>query len=42
MHQVNHLNLEQKIGWWDKWMIKKINDVSCGTYNTNSQVKFKT
>ena len=33
-HQINHLNLEQKIGL-------KI-DESRGTYNANSQIKFKT
>ena len=34
MHQINPLNLEQKIG------LK--NDESRGTYNVNSQNKFKT
>ena len=33
-HQINHLNLEQKTG---------LNiDESRGTYNANSQIKFKT
>ena len=32
--QINHLNLEQKTGI--------INDESRGTYNVNSQIKFKT
>ena len=35
MHQINHLNLEQK-----KWV--EINDESRGGYNANSQIKFKT
>ena len=33
MHQINHTNLEQKI---------KINYELRGTYNINSQIKFKT
>ena len=35
INQINHLNLEQKTGL-------KINDESRGTYNVNSQIKFKT
>ena len=35
MHQINHLNLELKV-----WV--EINDSSRGTYNVNSQIKFKT
>ena len=35
MHQINLLNLEQK-----NWV--EINDESRGTYNVNSQIKFKT
>ena len=35
MHQINHLNLEQK-----NWV--EINDESRGVYNVNSQIKFKT
>ena len=34
MHQINHLDLEQKIG-------SKINDESRGTYTSND-IKFKT
>ena len=34
MPQIKHLNLGQK-----KWV--QINDDSRGTYNTNSQIKFK-
>ena len=34
MHQINHLNLEQKFGW-NKWW-------RTGTYNKNTQIKFKT
>ena len=33
-NQISHLNLEQK------WI--EINDESRGTYNVNSQIKFKT
>ena len=35
MHQINHLNSEQK-----KWVV--INDESWGTCSTNNQIKFKT
>ena len=34
MHQIDHLNLEQK------WA--QINDVSRGKYSVNDQIKFKT
>ena len=33
--------LDQASRFWTKnWL--EINDESCGTYNTNSQIKFKT
>ena len=35
INQINHLNLEQKTGF-------EINDELRGTYNVNSQIKFKT
>ena len=35
MHQINHLNSEQK-----KWVV--INGESWGTCSTNNQIKFKT
>ena len=35
INQINHLNLQQK-----NWV--EINDESRGTYNVNSQIKFKT
>ena len=37
MHQINNLNLEQKVGLKCSKLVE-----SRGTYNTNSQIKYKT